>query len=102
MAKRSVAARGRVRVAMVLVAFLAVASAVIVRRSYGARRAGALHALEERRTSLVAERARLISDIGLASSLPELAPVVERKLGLRVPTDRQQVRIPRPAVPRGN
>ncbi len=102
MAKRGVAAKGRVRVAVGLIAFLLVASTVIVRRSFGASRARELHSMEAHRTSLAAERARLISDIGQASSLPVLAPIVDKKLGLHVPGDQQQVRLPRPVNRRGS
>lgn len=100
MAKRRVTGRGRVRVAVALVAFLAVASAVIARRSVGVMRARTLHDLDRRRANLVAERAKLVGDIGTAQSLARLQPLVER-LGLRRPSDRQVIVLPRPAVRRG-
>lgn len=97
-ARRVSAGRARARVALGLLAFLMVASAVILRRSFGAARARELIRLEARRTALLADRARLIADIGQASSLPVLGPLVERKLGLHAAGDRQVIRLPRPTT----
>jgi hypothetical protein len=101
MAKRRVARRARVRVALALLGFLVVASAVIGRRSVGVARARTLHDLDRRRANLVAERAKLVADIGTAQSLSRLQPLVER-LGLRRPSDRQLIALPRPAPRRGS
>lgn len=80
---------------MVLLAFVAVASAVMVRRSVGAAHARDLFTLKTRRTALVAERARLVSALGLATSLAQLGPIVEQRLGLHRPSDRQVIRVAR-------
>ncbi|MGQ0648761.1 MAG: hypothetical protein ACT4P7_14475 [Gemmatimonadaceae bacterium] len=101
MAKRRVAPqRARVRVALALVAFLVVASAVIARRSVGVTRARTLHELDRQRASLAAERAKLVGDIASAQSLTRLQPLVER-LGLRRPSDRQMMSLPKPVPRRG-
>ncbi len=99
MAARGLSARGRsrLRVAIVLVAFVLVASAVVVRRTIGATNARDLLQLGRTRAALVAERARLVGEIGAATSLAQLEPVVARRLGMRRPTDGQLIRITRPA-----
>ncbi len=99
MAARRVTRRasGRLRVALLLVGFVLVASAVIVRRTIGARHARDLLALNRTRASLIAERARLVSEIGVATSLARLEPLVAQRLGMHRPTDAQLVRIPREA-----
>lgn len=98
MAARRVAGAGRRRlnVAIALVAFVLVASAVVVRRSIGAAHARDLLALNRSRAALVAERARLVGEIGTATSLSQLGPLVERRLGMHRPSDRQLVRLARP------
>jgi hypothetical protein len=103
MAKRRVAGRrrGRVRVALGLVVFVLVASAVIARRSVGVARARTIHDLDRRRASLVAERARLVADIGNAQSLLRLQPLVER-LGLRRPASNQVMQLPKTPPRRGS
>lgn len=101
MARRAVARRARARVALGLLAFLVIASGVIARRSAGVARAKQLLELDRRRESLESERAKLVSDIRSASGLGQLMPMVGPKLGMRVPSDSQVVRLPRPSVPRG-
>jgi hypothetical protein len=85
-------------VTIILVSFVLVASAVIVRRSMGAGNARALVELNKKRSSLIAERARLVSEIGVATSLTQLEPVAAR-LGMRRPSDGQLIRIPRKGAP---
>lgn len=102
MAKRGVtrrggAKRGRVQVALALLAFLVVASGVIARRSAGAAKARELLALDRTRATLESERVKLVNDIRNATSLVRLGPVVSQRLGLRTPPDAQVVRLPRPA-----
>ncbi|MBK8249030.1 MAG: hypothetical protein IPK85_16760 [Gemmatimonadetes bacterium] len=97
MAARRVAGgpRGRFRVAVILVTFVLVASAVIMRRTMGAGNARELLELSRKRASLVAERARLVSAIGAATSLSQLEPIVAQRLGMRRPSDGQLIRLPR-------
>lgn len=101
MAKRRVGPRGRVRVAAILIGFVAVASVVIARRSVGAARARALHELDKQRGALVSERARLVADVGAAKGLARLQPLVERRLGMRRANPDQLIQLPKPAPRRG-
>ena len=102
MAKRRVAPRARLRVALALIGFVTVASIVIGRRSVGAARARTLHQLDQTRASLVSERAKLVADIGTAQSLARLQPLVEQRLGLHRPTSGQLFQLPKPAPRRGS
>jgi len=97
MAKRRVARRGRAWVALALLGFVLVAAGVIWRRTAGVARARELHSLEQRRAALQAERAQLESDIRDASSRGVLAPIVEQRLHMHVPSDTQIVILPRSA-----
>jgi cell division protein FtsL len=92
MAKRRVAARGRTVLAFALLGFVLVAAAVIWRRAAGMEYERELRALEQQRLQLLAQRARLESEIREASSRGRLAPIVEKRLHMRVPND-TQVRI---------
>ena len=96
MAKRSVAQQTRARVALFLLVFFVVASAVIFRRSAGVTRGRALVQLDKQRLALESERAKLRTDIQSATSLARLLPVVQPRLGMHVPSDAQVVRLPRP------
>lgn len=90
--------RGRGRqLALVLLGFLLVATGVIWRRSYGIARSRELTELDKRRVQLEARRAQLESDIRDLSSRARLAPIVEQRLQMHVPTDSQVVILPRPA-----
>ena len=92
---RKVAASGRLRFALVLLAFVAIASMVVLRRTAGIGAARELQAMETRRSSLVAERRRLESDIRLASGRARLQPIAESRLGMRVPPEDQVVYLTR-------
>ena len=92
MAKRRVAARGRTVVVVALLGFVLTAAAVIWRRAAGVEHARELRALEDKRLQLLAQRARLESEIREASSRSRLAPIVENRLRMHVPND-TQVRI---------
>jgi cell division protein FtsL len=91
--------RGRL-LALALAGFLLVATGVIWRRSYGIARSRDLRELDKRRVQLEARRAQLESEIRELSSRAHLAPIVEQRLQMHVPTDSQVVILPRPARPR--
>ncbi len=88
---------GRGRLALLLVAFLAISGVVVLRRTYGIRAQRELEALDARRAALVAERLKLESDIRTASSRARLQPIAER-LGMKVP-DAGQVITVSPVAP---
>jgi cell division protein FtsL len=87
--------RGR-QLALLLIGFLLVATGVIWRRSYGIARSRELTELDKRRVQLEARRAQLESEIRDLSSRARLAPIVEQRLQMHVPTDSQVVILPRP------
>jgi len=96
-AKRRVARlKGRSVVAILLVAFVAVAAAVIWRRSYGYAQDRAIRDLDARLAQLLSERTRLEGDIRDLSSRAKLQPIAERRLGMRVPSDSQVISVARP------
>lgn len=99
MAKRRVGGRGRSWVALLLLGFVLVSTVVIWRRSYGIEQARTLRELERDRRQLLAERARLERDIHDLSTRARLLPVVERRLGMRLPADSEIVYLER--TPRG-
>ena len=98
MAKSRVALRGRSLVALVLTAFVLLASLVIWRRSVGIAGERELRELGQRRLQLEGERARLARDIRVAASRERLVPVAEQKLGMRVPADNQIIILQRRPV----
>ncbi|HWE40948.1 MAG TPA: hypothetical protein VG432_00460 [Gemmatimonadaceae bacterium] len=87
--------RGR-QLALLLAGFLLVATGVIWRRSYGIARSRELAELDKRRVQLEARRAQLESEIRDLSSRARLAPIVEQRLQMHVPTDSQVIILPRP------
>jgi len=97
MAKRRVAARGRAWVALALFGFVLIAAGVIWRRTAGIARSREIRPLRlQLHTPLESERAQLESDVRNLSSRSVLAPLVERRLDMRVPNDSQVVILPRP------
>ena len=94
MAKRGVALRGRTLVALVLAVFVAVALAIVWRRTIGIGQSARLAQLDSRRGTLESDRARLEAEIRQASSRQELGTAVESRLGMHVPTDSQVVILP--------
>jgi cell division protein FtsL len=88
---RKVGASGRLRFALVLLGFVAIASVIVLRRTYGIRAANDLQAMETRRSGLIAERRRLESEIRIASSRAQLQPIAERRLQMHVPSEDQVV-----------
>ncbi len=97
MAKSRVGLRGRSVVALVLAAFVVLASLVIWRRSIGIASSRDLRELDQQRVQLEGDRARLARDVRAASSRERLAPVVEQRLGMRVPSDGQVIILERRA-----
>ena len=93
--KASTRGRGRSLVALVLVGFVLVAVGVIWRRSYGFSREREIAVLEQKRTQLEGERARLELEIRDLSSRARLAPIAEQRLGMRIPSDSQVIDIRR-------
>jgi cell division protein FtsL len=89
--------RGRSIVALGLVGFVLLASGVIWRRSFGIAEAREIRALEGERLQLVAQKAKLESEIRTLSGRGRLAPVAEQRLHMHVPNDTQVVIIQRPA-----
>jgi cell division protein FtsL len=92
---RKVGGSGRLRLALVLLGFVLIASGVVLRRTYGIRAARDLQAMETRRSGLIAERSRLESEIRIASSRGRLQPIAEQRLGMHVPTEAQVVYLTR-------
>ena len=95
---RKVGGSGRLRFALVLLGFVAIASVIVLRRTYGIRRANELQEMETRRSGLVAERRRLESEIRIASSRARLQPIAERRLQMHVPSEDQVVYLTRGAT----
>jgi len=93
MAKSRVAPkrRGRTTVALFLLGFLIITVGVIARRSWGQALQRDLTGIERTRTQLSGEGIKLESEIRSASSRNRLAPLVESKLGMRVPSDTQVI-----------
>ena len=84
-------ARGRLRLALVLLAFLLISGGVILRRTVGIAAAHELLQLDARRAGLVAERLRLDAEVRAAGSRARLQPIAEQRLNMRVPSDSQVV-----------
>lgn len=89
--------RGRAWVALALVGFVLLASAVIWRRAVGLRQAAALRDLENRRAQLDGEKTKLESEIRTLSSRDHLGPIAEQRLHMRVPDDSQVIVLPGPS-----
>lgn len=81
---------------LVLGGFLLVATGIVWRRSEGLSRAREFQVLERRRDALVAQQRQLEADVREAGSRRRLAPIVEQRLGMRVPTADQLVYLNRP------
>jgi hypothetical protein len=95
MATRKVGSgRGRIRIALLVIAFLMITGVVILRRSFGLSGANELLALEAKRAAVVNDKLRLEGEIRSASSRAHLLPVAER-LGLHVPPDSMVIPISR-------
>jgi cell division protein FtsL len=88
----------RTIIALVLAGFVLVATGVIARRTYGIGRATEIRELERQRDALETERVRLDAEIRAASSLEQLAPILQQRLHMHVPADSQTVILPRPVI----
>ena len=97
MAKGGVAMRGRSLIGLLLAAFLVVALSIVWRRTIGIKQSESLAALDARKSQLESERARLEGEIRDASARQNLGTVVEQRLGMHIPTDRQVVILSRGA-----
>ena len=92
---RKVRSSGRLRLALVLMGFVLIASGVVLRRTYGIAGARELQALETRRSGLIAERLRLEGEIRIASGRAHLQPIAEQRLQMHVPSENQVVYLTR-------
>jgi hypothetical protein len=90
--------RGRTIIAVALLGFVLVATGVIWRRSFGFAQQREIEDLTRRLGQLRAERGRLEGEIREASGRAKLAPLVERRLNMHVPSDSQIILLPRPAA----
>lgn len=78
-------------IAAVLVSFLAVATGVIARRTFGINQSRSLRALERQRDAVDAARVQLEAEIRDASSRARLVPIAEQRLHMYVPPDSQVI-----------
>ena len=85
---------GRIRIVLLMLAFLVIAGGVILRRTFGIAGAKELLDLEARRSATINEKLRLEGEIRAASSRARLLPVAER-LNLHVPADSMVIPISR-------
>lgn len=79
------------RLAGILLLFLVISGAVIMRRTMGIAAAQELLKLDSRRAQLVAERLRLEGEVRAAGSRARLQPIAEQRLQMRVPSDSQVI-----------
>ena len=88
--------KGRHWVAIWLAGFLAVAASVVWRQTEALKTATTLRALQNVRGALETGKAAAIADLRRARSRGVLVPLVERRLGLRLPQDSEIVILQRP------
>ncbi len=100
MATRRVNRRGRSWIALGLLVFVVVATAVVWRRMYGIARGAEIDALERTVSDLESRRAALQSRIREASSLARIGPIARGRLELHVPDDTMVIHLPRGPVSR--
>ncbi|MCU0626629.1 MAG: cell division protein FtsL [Gemmatimonadaceae bacterium] len=103
MATRSVnrQRRGRTLVFLLLVGFVAVTGGIIARRASGRALQKEYEGLALARTQLTGEAAKLDAELRVLGSRSRLAPLVEQRLGMRVPADSQVIDLPMPEGARG-
>ncbi len=88
-ARRRGPLKGRSLVAIGLLAFIAVTSLVVWRRSVGVSTARAMRDAQLEKRSLETERLTLRRDIDLAQTRPRIVAEAQRRLGLHVASDSQ-------------
>jgi cell division protein FtsL len=93
MAKKRVGARGRTWAALILLGFVLVATSVIQRRTLGIRHARENKQLEQQLQALESRKVAIEAEIEAAKGRNRIAPLVEKKLGMRAPTEKQIVTI---------
>ena len=96
MAKRRVARKGRVQVAMALGGFLLIALGMVWRKSVGFSHSVEIRRLDRERAELESERAKLSNDIGAMVSIGRMGAVAGARLGMKVPDPSQVLTLPRP------
>ncbi len=87
-------------IAIGLLGFLIVTVGVVARRAAGLTLQQDVAAIERTRTQLLGEVVTLEADIRSASSRNTLAPLVQTRLGMRVPSDTQVIDLPVTEAPR--
>jgi hypothetical protein len=87
--RRRTPLKGRGLIALGLLAFLAVSSLVVWRRSVGVSTANAMEKARLEKRSLETERKTLQGNIELAKTRPHIVGEAQRRLGLHVPSDSQ-------------
>ena len=93
--------RGRTWVFALLVGFVGVTAGIIARRASGRTLQKELEALDRQRTQLIGETAKLDAELRALGSRSRLAPLVEQRLGMRVPADSMVIDLPLPEAARG-
>jgi hypothetical protein len=97
MATRKVSAGGsRIRLVLLMLAFLVITGGIILRRSFGIAGATEVRELEARRAAMINDKLRLEGEIRAASSRGRMLPVAAQ-LNLHVPADSQVISITRNA-----
>jgi hypothetical protein len=87
--------RGRTWVALALVGFVLVASAVIWRRAIGVAQASTIRTLEAQRIQADGEKSKLETTVRLLSGREHLGPIAGQRLHMRVPDDSEVIVLPR-------
>ncbi len=95
MAKRGVGLRGRTVIGLLLAGFVVITLAIVWRRTIGIAESRSVRDLDAQKVQLEGERARLEGEIRDLSTRQHLGPVVEKRLGMHVPTDKQVIILPR-------
>jgi cell division protein FtsL len=93
--------RGRTMVFLGLVGFLVTTGIVVGRRAHGRTLQKELETIDRQRTQLAGEAAKLDAELRALGSRGRLAPLVEQKLGMRVPADSQVIDLALPEAARG-
>jgi cell division protein FtsL len=78
-------------ISAILLSFLAVATGVIARRTFGISQSRSLRTLERQRDAVDAARVKLEAEIRDASSRARLVPLAEQRLHMYVPPDSQVI-----------